>query len=169
MGKIKGGTNGETRFVSGEHDAYRRLGVVHARSILLHPPDTWIVADFLRGRGSHRVESFLHFHPQVSVEAMPDVKEITSGLPVRCWTVSFAGRRYVLAAYGNGHFELRKSRYSEQFGSRQLSTALRWEWRGRIPMGMIQVLAPVDAPLPRIAADWSRGSIEISGSKFPLC
>ena len=72
VGQIRGGSNGGFRFVSGEHDAYRRWGVVHARTILLLPPDTWIVVDLLRGSGSHLVESFLHFHPRVRVEALAD-------------------------------------------------------------------------------------------------
>ncbi len=39
VGQIRGGSNGGFRFLSGEHDAYRRLGVVHARTILLHAPE----------------------------------------------------------------------------------------------------------------------------------
>ena len=53
VGQMRGGSNGGFPFLSGEHDAYRRLGVVHARTILLLPPDTWIVVDLLSGTGSH--------------------------------------------------------------------------------------------------------------------
>lgn len=169
VGPIRGGCNGAFRFVSGEHDAYRRSGVVHARTILFHSPNTWIVADLLRGSGSHLVESFLHFHPRVRVEAQTDRMETTTDPPLRRWTVEYAHQPYLLAAYGEGHFELLKSWYSEQFGNRQPATALRWVWRGTIPTGMIHVFTPVGASLPHLAADWSGKSIEIDGHKIPLC
>ena len=169
VGQIRGDSNGAFPFVSGEHDAYRRLGVVHARTILLRAPDTWIVADLLTGSGSHRVESFLHFHPRVRVEALADAMETSAGLPLRRWTVEFADQSYLLATYGDGQFDLLKSWYSEQFGNRQPSTALRWAWQGAIPTGMIHVFTPVGTSLPHIAADWSGNSIEIDGHKIPLC
>src|ERR1019366_7255138 len=68
VGELPGGNDGPAHFLSGKHDAYRRLGVAHTRTILFHTPDTWIVADLLRGSGSHLVESFLHFHSQVHLE-----------------------------------------------------------------------------------------------------
>jgi uncharacterized heparinase superfamily protein len=169
VGQLRGGCHGAFRFVRGEHDAYRRSGVVHARTILLHSPDTWIVADLLRGRGAHLVESFLHFHPRVRVEALADRMETRDGQPLRRWSVEIAHQRYLLATYGVGQFNLFKSWYSEQFGNRQPSTALRWAWQGTIPAGMIHVFIPMGATLPHIAADWPGNSIEIGGNKIALC
>jgi uncharacterized heparinase superfamily protein len=169
VGKITGGSNGVYPFVKGEHDAYRRLGVVHARQILLCSPDTWIVVDLLRGSGSHLVESFLHFHPQVRVDPQNDLTETSARLPLHRWTVEFAGHSYLLATYGDGKFDLLESWYSEQFGNRQPSTALRWVWQGAVPTGMIHVFTPVGASLPHIAADWFGNVIEIGGDKILLC
>ena len=169
VGQIRGDRNGAFPSVSGEHDAYRRLGVVHAREILLRAPDTWIVADLLRGNGTHRVESFLLFHPRVRVETLEDAMETSVGVPLHHWTVEFAHQSYLLATYGAGQFDLLKSWYSEQFGNRQPSTALRWAWQGTIPTGMIHVFTPVGTFLPHIAVDWSGNSIEIDGHKIPLC
>jgi len=169
VGQIRGDRNGAFPSVSGEHDAYRHLGVVHARDILLRAPDTWIVADLLRGNGTHRVESFLHFHPRVRVETLEDAMETSFGVPLHRWTVEFAYQSYLLATYGAGQFDLLKSWYSEQFGNRQPSTALRWAWQGTIPTGMIHVFTPVGTSLPHIAVDWSGNSIEIDGHKIPLC
>jgi uncharacterized heparinase superfamily protein len=165
VGQIRGGSNGGFRFLSGQHDAYQRLGVVHARTILLLPPDTWIVADLLGGNGSHLVECFLHFHPRVRVE---ELAETRAGRPVRRWTVEFADQSYLLATYGDGQFDFLKSWYSEQFGDRQPSTVLRWAWKGAIPTGMIHIFTPIETSLPRIAADWHGKSIEINGHKIPL-
>jgi uncharacterized heparinase superfamily protein len=167
-GKIRGGSDAVFRFVSGEHDAYSRLGVIHARKILLRPPDTWIVADLLRGSGSHRVECFLHFHPRVRVEAQADVAKTSADRPLRRWTVEFADQSYLLATYGAGQFDLLKGWYAEQFGNRQASTALRWTWEGTLPTGMIHVFTPAGSSLPHIAADWFGNSIEIAGTKIPL-
>jgi hypothetical protein len=168
VGQIGGGSNEVFHFVCGGHHAYRRLGVVHARKILLRPPDTWIVVDFLCGSGSHLVESFLHFHPRVRVEALKNVRETSAGQPVRRWTMEFADQSYLLATYGDGKFDLRKSWYSEQCGNRQASTALRCAWQATIPTGMIHVFTPTGIPLPPIAVDWLGNSIEIDGHKIPL-
>jgi uncharacterized heparinase superfamily protein len=169
VGEIRGGNIAAFSFVGGEHDAYRRLGVVHARTILLLAPDMWIVADLLSGTGSHLVESFLHFHPTVRVEALADLGETAAGLPLHRWTVEFGGQSYSLATYGAGQFDLLKSWYSERFGYRQPSALLRSTWRGTIPTGMIHVFTPQGASLPHLAADWAAKSIEIDGHKIPLC
>jgi len=169
VGQLRGDSNNVLPFVSGEHDAWRRLGVVHARTILLHASDTWIVVDLLRGKGSHRVESFLHFHPQVRVEVQPDRMKTGNGMPLRCWSVEFADQSYELGTYGDGQFELRKSWYAEQFGIRQPSKALCWAWQGNIPTGMVHIFTPVGAALPHVDADWPGNSIEIDGRKIPLC
>ena len=167
-GELRGGRNGPFCFLTGEHNAYQRLGVAHARTILFHAPDTWIVADLLRGSGSHLVESFLHFHPGVLVETVTDLNETSDGLPLRRWTVEFAHEPYLLTAYGAGEFDNRKSWYAERFGDRQPSTALRWTWKGTIPTGMIHIFTPMGTSLPHIAADWAGNSIAIDGQKMPL-
>jgi uncharacterized heparinase superfamily protein len=168
VGQIRGDSNGVFPFVCGKHDAYRRLGVVHAREILLRPPDTWIVVDLLWGNGSHLVESFLHFHPRVCVEALAGDMATSTGLSLRRWTVEFADGSYLLATCGDGQFDLFKSWYSEQFGNRQPATALRCSWQGAIPTGMIHVFTPLGTSPPHIAVDWSGNSIEIDGHKIPL-
>ena len=169
VGHLRGDSNGVLPFVSGEHDAYRRLGVLHARKILLHAPDTWIVVDHLKGNGSHHVESFLHFHPRVCVEAQADITKTSAGLTMQSWRLEFADQAYRFATYGDGQFEILRCWYAEQFGNRQPSTALRWAWQGKIPTGMIHIFTPVGAALPHVAADWSGNSIEIDGHKIPLC
>jgi hypothetical protein len=168
VGQISGGSDGVFRFVSGEHDAYRRRGVGHAREILLRAPDTWIVADVLRGSGTHRVESFLHFHPLVRVKAQDDVTTASDGMPLRRWLLEFAGQAWSLVTYGEGQFDLVESCYSEQFGKRQPSTALRWTWKGTIPTGRVHVFIPTSVPAPHIAADGSGKLLEINGHKIPL-
>jgi hypothetical protein len=167
-GQIRGGAQGAFLFVRGEHDAYRHLDVVHTRTILLRAPDTWIVVDHLNGGGAHQVESFLHFHPRVRVEARADCMEPNAGPPLRRWTLELAHKPYVLAAYGAGQLDILQSWYSERFGNPEASTTLRWTWWGTVPTGMIHSFAPLGTSLPHIAADWFGKSIEIDGHKILL-
>jgi len=168
VGRMSGGRDGDFYFLRGKHAAYRRLGVVHSRTILLLPPETWIVADLLVGEGSHRVESFLHFHPRVRVRPAAETPEAASGLDLRCWSVAFNDQTYRLAIFGSAELAFSAAWYSEDFGNRRPSTALRWTWQGAMPMGTFHVLAPVDASLPRLVPDWPGRSIEVEGHRIPL-
>jgi uncharacterized heparinase superfamily protein len=168
VGRMGGGTEGAFRFLSGRHEAYRRRGIGHARKILWQGPDTWIVADLIEGSGHHRVESYLHFHPLVRIEALDDLIDDAAGLPLRRWKVSFAGQTYGLLILGEGQFELIESRYSDYFGKCQAARALRWTYEGIIPVGFIHIFIPATVPLPRIAASWSEGWIEIDGKRITL-
>ncbi len=57
------------RFV-GAHDGYRRLPgkVVHERQVDIEFEGVWRVTDRMQGSGEHRLESYLHLHPDVRVE-----------------------------------------------------------------------------------------------------
>jgi len=168
VAELHGGNDGPFHFLSGEHDAYRRSGVAHTRTILFHAPDTWIVADLLRGGGSHLVESFLHFHPRVRLEPVAEYTGSSDGLPLCRWTVECSHQPYLLTAYGDGEFEIHTSWYAEHFGDRQPSTALRWTRKGAIPTGMIHMFTPLGTSPPNLAADWPANSIEIDGRRIPL-
>jgi uncharacterized heparinase superfamily protein len=58
----------DSRF-EGIHDGYRRLrgGMIHRRSVE-KCDDGWTVQDRIEGTGQHTVSSFIHFHPEASVE-----------------------------------------------------------------------------------------------------
>jgi hypothetical protein len=168
VGKLRDGNDGPFHFLSGGHDAYRRLGVAHTRTILFHAPDTWIVADLLRGSGSHRVESFLHFHPQVRLEPVAEHVGSSDGQLLRRWTVGLPHQRYLLSAYCDGEFDIHTSWYAERFGDRQLATALRMTCNGAMPTGMIHMFTPMGTPPPNLVADWPANSIEIDGRRIPL-
>jgi uncharacterized heparinase superfamily protein len=55
---------------TGAHDGYRRLRgrPIHTRSIAYDGKETWIIEDRLEGNGGHRMESYLHIHPDYRVE-----------------------------------------------------------------------------------------------------
>ncbi|MDO9117855.1 MAG: alginate lyase family protein [Nitrospira sp.] len=55
---------------TGAHDGYTRLKgrPIHTRSIAYDGKETWIIEDRLEGSGAHRMESYLHIHPDYHVE-----------------------------------------------------------------------------------------------------
>jgi len=67
---------------TGAHDGYRRLPgkVVHEREVVLKQQGRWAVTDRLQGSGRHRLESFLHLHPDIAVKQTGDrVWELSNG------------------------------------------------------------------------------------------
>ena len=167
-GPLRSGAHWDFLIVSGEHDAFQRLGVVHARIILWRAPDTWMVIDWLEGSGTHQVEAFLHFHPRVRFFEPTGIVE-SGGRPLLPrWRVELAQPPYVLAAYGAGRLDWLEGRHAERFGDLQASRALRWTWQEALPTGMIHLFAPAGSSLPPIAADWKGKWVEIDGHKIPL-
>jgi hypothetical protein len=62
--------NGQTFvFFAGSHDGYRRLPdpVLHRRSVFHVKGSFWLVRDVAEGQGSHLLESFWHFAPDLEV------------------------------------------------------------------------------------------------------
>ncbi len=57
---------------TGAHDGFARLAnnlrLQHRRRVLCLPGRFWIVCDELLGSGEHVVESFVHFHPDTTIE-----------------------------------------------------------------------------------------------------
>lgn len=55
---------------TGAHDGYRRLRgrPIHRRIIAYNGKATWKIEDRLEGNGGHRMESYLHIHPDYRVE-----------------------------------------------------------------------------------------------------
>ncbi|BFU91064.1 MAG: hypothetical protein NTAFB01_22510 [Nitrospira sp.] len=53
----------------GDHDGYRRLTgkPIHRRQISYDGQGSWVVTDALEGMGIHRMESFVHIHPDCAI------------------------------------------------------------------------------------------------------
>jgi len=54
---------------TGAHDGYTRLRgrPIHKRNIVYDGKETWVIEDRLVGNGTHRMESYLHIHPDYHV------------------------------------------------------------------------------------------------------
>ena len=68
VGTVRYESGDDYAWISASHDGYQRLGVEHRRAIAALGGAGWVVIDWFRGRGRHRIERFLHLHPEVEIE-----------------------------------------------------------------------------------------------------
>lgn len=168
VGLIESGQVEGYRFVRGSHAGYRRLGVVHARQIILCPGNCWVVVDSLEGSDRRRVESFIHFHPDVQVEACADFDRSFAGDLVKRFALNSAGLRYFLLASDAGNFALKGAWYSPEFGRREKQAVCCWSWQGVVPAQFVYVFVPAGASIPRVFLQAGRKSITIDDVRIPL-
>lgn len=72
-------TGSPLQLLAASHDGYARLRepVIHTRAVLETASDGWLVLDRLSGRGTHFVELFWHFHPDVQVTCEGASEEVS--------------------------------------------------------------------------------------------
>jgi uncharacterized heparinase superfamily protein len=119
-----------------EHSAWRALpsGIVHRRHFELHrEPFSLIITDSLKGTGSHRIESFLHFAPGVTVEASGHQNAIARN----------ENGRYIISVTA-GEISLHDTSYSGSYGRRERNKALKITWNTMFPSSY-QVVVHRDA------------------------
>ena len=182
VGKLEQGSSGPYHWLRGEHFGYQHRGVVHARLIAFRADGVWLVADLLKGRGTHRWESFIHLHPAVQVECRADLPSARvdgiRGATLRFTATSDGDKdprradnaalcvAYSLVANGAGEFELLDRWYAEEFGKRLSSKVLCWKQEGEIPVVISYVLAPEGVALPQVTGDPAGAAIEIDGLRL---
>ncbi len=92
----------------GSHDGYRHLPgrPTHTRIIEAWPGKRWRVRDRIGGSDTHVIESFLHFHPALSLEAE------TAG----SWLIKAQSERLARISFENASAEPQQGVYCPQFG-----------------------------------------------------
>jgi uncharacterized heparinase superfamily protein len=130
--------DGQLRFL-GAHDGYHRIRgqIDHQRELLIQQTGRWEVRDHVTGRGRHRIESFIHFHPSCTVQALCSDE----------WRITVAGGPVLkLSVYG-GAVRLAEGWYCPEFGKRVANAVLVIECEGRLPIecGYVLKRVPVDA------------------------
>ncbi len=154
-------------WVAGSHSGYRRLpgGILHRRWVCWVDRRFWVVCDRVSGRGSHRVESFLHFHPDVRTVAPP-----TAGAAAR--PAEVAGRRSVLRVVPWGFDRVEtvaggtaplQGWYAPEFGVHLENPTWTFSAAGDLPVWTGYVLWPeaVDVLLDFTVADGQRGRLAV--------
>ncbi len=166
---LKSGSAQRFSFLSGEHDGYRRLGVIHSRQIVRGAGDLWIVADHLRGAGTHRTESFIHFHPAIRVEPCGLGEDPVPGGWRKRVVLTTTRRRYFLISPTVGSFAIKQAWYSPEFGRREKQCVGFWVWEGRLPVCLCYAFLPADRPLPEISLSSVGNALRIGNTIVPLC
>jgi len=169
--RMESGMEGPLRYVAGRHDGYRHRGVVHSRRIIQAPGGCWVIVDSIEGSGTHRIESFIHFHPAVRVTRIGGGGQAVDGGGERlspCFTVEFGAHRYALMTLGGGRFELHDGWYAPEFGVRQSRRVVRWVWEGRLPAGFAYALAPEGTAPPVVVMRDSGKVVAINGVALDL-
>jgi len=105
-------------YFSGGHDGYRRLKnpVLHHRKVLHLKDQFWFILDHITGCGTHRADSFVHFHPEATVASTGPGK----------LKVDRHGRRLIVCAFDYdelsscaGQTDPVQGWYSPEFGIRR--------------------------------------------------
>jgi hypothetical protein len=177
VGRLAVGEIERMCFAHGEYRGCR--GVLHSRTVLYAPGNCWIIVDCLRGRGLHRAESFVHFHPNVQLEVCEprrnrDEHPIARGLGPCAESmhgralVSFGRHCYVLMTLGLGELDVIASWYSPEFGLRLPSRALSLTWERQLSNTTVHAFVPAGQVPPVVGIVSSGKAIEINGRMVPL-
>ncbi|RMF91208.1 MAG: hypothetical protein D6741_16210, partial [Planctomycetota bacterium] len=109
--RLAHGRHGDLYWATCSHDAYRFLGIPSVRRyVVCRPGGPWVILDRLntRTRGTHRLCSRLHAHPDIELTA------------VAADRITFAAgdRSVVVTPVGHNRLELTESTYHPEFGVR---------------------------------------------------
>lgn len=165
---IQSGEAGSFHFLHGAHDGYRKLNVIHSRQIIHGPGNTWIVVDHLAGKGTHRIESFVHFHPSVTIEACSPAASFFPGKWHKRLVIHSACRRYHFVSSPVGSFTLKQAWYSPEIGRRKNQLVGYWTWEGRLPVRLLYAFLPAGTALPPIRIVAGSNFLDIGGTQIPL-
>jgi uncharacterized heparinase superfamily protein len=166
-GKLEAGVCAGCRFLRGEHFGYQHLGVTHRRTIYQIPEGAWVVADCVQGNARRRIESFIHFHPDVRVKR--DSKE-SPGMEMNQttrWLVQFRDYTYLLMVLSAGDVKLKQSWYAPEFGVRQARPVIHWTLEQSLPVLMVYAFVSLSSSLADHCQINSSGSVEIGPFVLP--
>jgi uncharacterized heparinase superfamily protein len=156
------------QFVRGTHTGYERLGVMHSRTIIRRADNSWVFVDTLRGKGSHTIESFIHFHPMVKLIPYTAAQSSPLETMMPLWVLEVNGARYLLLVSGNGTITCGEAWYSPGFAVRLTQPVLHWTWEGMLPETLVYALVPEGSKPISVNCPPDRPIIEIDHISIPL-
>jgi hypothetical protein len=156
------------QFVRGAHTGYKHLDVLHSRSIIRLADNSWFFVDTLSGKGSHKIESFIHFHP--AIQLLPYIGTQTSSpeMMVPRWVLEFNGIRYLFLVLGNATMTLSEAWYSPGFAIRLTQSVIHWTWEGMLPETMVYAVVPEITPPVKVGRKADHSGIELNHIFVPL-
>ena len=156
------------QFVQGAHFGYKHLNIVHSRTILRLRENSWVFVDTLRGKGNHKVESFIHFHPAIQLSPYTETQISSSEMMLPRWVLDFGGVRYLLMVMGNGVMTQTQAWYSPGFAVRLPQSVIHWTSEGKLPATMLYAVVPEGTPPIRVGQMANHRSIELNHVFVPL-
>ena len=119
---------GSVRF-TGAHDGYARLAgkPIHKRSMSYDGRDSWLIEDMLEGRGAHRMESYLHIHPDYQVVPNGSALRVIepSGSPIA-----------IVEALEESQMRVEQGWYFPEFGVKRENDVIVFTCSGQIPLSL---------------------------------
>lgn len=126
--KMDYAANGNLHF-SGSHNGYKRLKfpVVHNRDVTFDGHAVWTIKDSIVGKGEHRIESFIHLHPNIAIVELAAQK----------LALMLDGEKIAsLAIFDNTSYDVCNAVYHPEFGVEQANKVVRLFYNGVMPASL---------------------------------
>ena len=148
-GPLQTGQTGDFHWAWAWHNAYRRLRVPRVgRLVACRPGGPWFCLDWAEGRGTHRLVSRLHLHPDVRARQVdPTAVELDS-----------AGGLLHLEFLGPGTLTIQTGWYCPQLGLRLPSAVVCWQAEAPLPAAVAWCLAEQGARSAGLGAGRAGGA-----------
>ena len=131
----------EGDYFCGGHDGYRRLKdpVLHRRRVLHLKGEFWMVLDQITGRGQHRADSFIHIHPEATVDLKTSgmLRASRDGSTLTVWAFD-----YDHLDFCSGQIHPPQGWYSPEFGIKRPRQTFCLTRAGSVPFCVGYVLTP---------------------------
>ncbi len=113
----------------GAHDGYERLAgkPIHNRHVSYDGEGSWVIKDLLEGRGTHRMESYMHLHPDFQVvqsEAGMHVIEPNGNTMA------------IVEGLGQSEMRVEQGWYFPEFGLKRQNHVIVLTCSGKLPLGL---------------------------------
>ncbi len=120
--------DGHVKF-EGAHNGYVRLPgkVIHQRSIEFDGASSWLVTDEVQGGGTHRIDSFVHLHPDCMATHTGQTVLISDkeGIPLLC-----------IENVGSGDLKVEQGWYFPEFGVECEKRVIVFTRTGPLPLSL---------------------------------
>ena len=113
----------------GAHDGYGRLAgkPIHKRNMSYDGQGSWVIKDMLEGRGTHRMESYIHIHP--------DFQVTQSGASIRVIEPS-GNTMAIVEALGPSPMRVEQGWYFPEFGLKRENPVIVFTCSGEVPLNL---------------------------------
>lgn len=114
---------------TGAHDGYARLAgkPIHKRHMSYDGQGSWVIKDMLEGRGTHRMESYIHIHP--------DYQLVPSGTTLR--VVELSGSPIaIIETLEASQTRVEQGWYFPEFGVKRENHVIVFTCSGKVPLSL---------------------------------